>query len=118
MADAKLHVKPHSFEIGQNVLLKLKIKDNKDPIFDPNPFKIVKIHGRMITISRNKVEYTRNSSELQIFNTQKEQKIVQCKKSAALNVRKNFTDLFNLGCPEKNLPLLKKSSKMLPKTKI
>lgn len=61
-ADIKSHAKPHSFSIGDRVLVKQQKKNKFSSYFDPNPFMITDIKGSMITAVRNNHPITRNSS--------------------------------------------------------
>jgi len=59
--------KPHTFQIGDLVLLK-QVKRNKTTTpFDPDPYHITGINHSMITVSRAGKSYARNSSLIQHF---------------------------------------------------
>ena len=60
--DRKLHSKPHSFKIGDEVLVKWKQTNKSMSIFDPSSFKVSNIEGSMITAERLGKSITRNSS--------------------------------------------------------
>ncbi|CAF1152152.1 unnamed protein product [Brachionus calyciflorus] len=70
--DKKLKAKTSSLKIGDVVLLKWNRSSKSDSLFDPNPFKVVKVNGSMITVERNGSLLVRNSSFMKPFILPKE----------------------------------------------
>ncbi|CAF1125606.1 unnamed protein product [Brachionus calyciflorus] len=70
--DKKLKAKTSSLKSGDVVLLKWNRSRKSDSLFDPNPLKVVKVNGSMITVERNGSLLVRNSSFMKPFILQKE----------------------------------------------
>ena len=67
-ADRSRQAKKSNIHIGDTVLLQQKNTSKLTTKFDPNPFKVVRIKGTMITVVRNEKYVTRNAS---LFKTLK-----------------------------------------------
>ena len=60
-ADRSRQAKKSSIHIGDTVLFQQKKTSKLTTKFDPNPFKVVRIKGTMITAVRNEKYVTRNA---------------------------------------------------------
>ncbi|RNA16798.1 Retrovirus-related Pol poly from transposon [Brachionus plicatilis] len=65
--DKKLKAKTSNFKCGDVVLLKWRQSRKSESLFDPYPFKVVKINGSMITVERNGCVLVRNSSFMKLY---------------------------------------------------
>ncbi|CAF1016621.1 unnamed protein product [Brachionus calyciflorus] len=69
--DKRFRTKTSSFKIGDAVIVKQTRNDKSYSVYDPNPYRIIKINGSMITASRENHEITRNSSFFKLFRANK-----------------------------------------------
>jgi len=99
--DARLKVKDHSFEVGQEVLQKQRRKNKTDSPFDPDPFIITGVKGSMIEISRHGSSYCRNSSDLKSYIRPDSQTVQEPRQPRQLQplIFRDIQELYEL-CPE------------------
>ena len=71
--DCHNKTKPHSFFIGQKVLLKQKQTNKTMTPFDPSPFSILKLNGSMVILTRDGKTYARNVALIQNYNAPENQ---------------------------------------------
>lgn len=64
--------KPHSLKIVDSVLVKQKMTDKTQPMFDPTPYTVTTIKGNMITAQREGKEITRNVSFFKVWKATKQ----------------------------------------------
>ncbi|KXJ81396.1 hypothetical protein RP20_CCG019992 [Aedes albopictus] len=64
--DKKVHAKESNIEVGDRVLVKMQLKENKlSPNFHPSPAKVIDRNGSSVTVrTENGAIYRRNSSHL------------------------------------------------------
>ena len=60
--DNKCYVKPHTFTIGDTVLLSQK-KTKMKPPYDPDPYTVTDVRGHQITAERGGKFFTRNAQK-------------------------------------------------------
>ncbi|CAF1038215.1 unnamed protein product, partial [Brachionus calyciflorus] len=79
--DKKLKAQSNNFKVGDMVLVKWKRSNKSTSLFDPRPFKIIKINGTMITVERDGHILVRNSSFIKNYVQ------VDCEKARAQVLR-------------------------------
>ena len=67
-ADKRRKAKPSEIQVGDIVMLKQKKQTKLSSKFDPVPFRITRIKGTMITVTRNGRYVTRNVSFMKKVN--------------------------------------------------
>lgn len=71
--DKHLKAKLSDFKVGDTVILKWKRARKSCSLFDPKPFKVVKIEGSMITVERDGKILVRNSSFMKLYVQERSQ---------------------------------------------
>ncbi|RMZ94154.1 Retrovirus-related Pol poly from transposon [Brachionus plicatilis] len=69
--DKNLKAQVVDFKVGDIVILKWKRARKSCSLFDPNPFKVIKIEGSMITVERDGKILVRNSSFMKLYVQEK-----------------------------------------------
>ena len=69
-ADTKRRAQPSQIKVGDVVLLRQNKISKFSTKFDPSPFRVVKMKGTMVTVTRNGKYLARNVSLLKKVNSQ------------------------------------------------
>ncbi|RNA25929.1 Retrovirus-related Pol poly from transposon [Brachionus plicatilis] len=69
--DKNLKAQVVDIKVGDIVILKWKRARKSCSLFDPNPFKVIKIEGSMITVERDGKILVRNSSFMKLYVQEK-----------------------------------------------
>lgn len=68
-ADSRARAKPHTFKIGDRVLVKRPKVNKFSTPFDPRPYTVVNIKGSMISARLHGNTITRNSSFFKLYRS-------------------------------------------------
>ena len=71
-ADKRRNARESSIVVGDQVLLKQSKTDVLTPAFDPRPFSVIGVKGRMITVKRGREIKSRNSSHCKLLKHARE----------------------------------------------